>query len=63
LRRTYFLADQVRFGFARETMAVRYGLAESEVSLLTAVRHVKFLASRYRGQMLRRIIGNQGKLF
>jgi hypothetical protein len=57
LRRAYFLADQLRFGFARETMAVRYGLAESDVSLLTMGRHVSFLVSRYRGQMLRRITG------
>lgn len=57
LRRGYFLADQLRFGFARETMAVRYGLAESDVSLGTIGRHLAFLASRYRGQMLRRITG------
>lgn len=57
LRRAYFLADQLRFGFARETMAVRYGLAESDVSIITIRRHVAFLASRYRGQMLRRIMG------
>jgi Uncharacterised nucleotidyltransferase len=57
LRRVYFLADQLRFGFARETMAVRYGLADSDVSLVTIGRHVAFLCSRYRGQMLRRITG------
>ncbi len=57
LRRALFLADQIRFGFARETMAVRYDLAESDVSLVTVGRHLKFLASRYRGQMLRRLIG------
>jgi hypothetical protein len=57
LRRGGFLADQLRFGFARETMAVRYGLAESEVSLLTAARHLRFLVRYYHGQMLRRLIG------
>ena len=60
LRRSYFLLDQLRFGFARETMAIRYGLPESEVSVVTLGRHVGFLASRYRGQILRRIIG-QGR--
>jgi hypothetical protein len=58
LRRCLFVADQLRFGFARETMAVRYGLAESSVSLGTIGRHLAFLARRYRGQMLRRITGH-----
>lgn len=57
LRRGYFLADQLRHAFARETMAVRYGLAESEVSAGTIRRHLSFLLRRYRGRMLRRISG------
>jgi hypothetical protein len=57
LRRGHFLADQLRFGFARETMAVRYGIAENEVSLLTAMRHLRFLVRYYRGQMLQRFTG------
>jgi hypothetical protein len=61
LRRGYFLADQLRFGFARETMAVRYGLAETEVSPLTAARHLRFLARRYRGQLLRRLTGRTAR--
>jgi Uncharacterised nucleotidyltransferase len=56
-RRVYFLADKVRFGFARETMAVRYGLAESEGSLRMIGIHLSFLARRYRGQLLRRLTG------
>lgn len=57
VRRGFFLADQLRFGFARETMAVRYGLAESDVSPLTAARHARFLMRYYRGQVLRRLTG------
>jgi Uncharacterised nucleotidyltransferase len=62
LRRCLFLADQLRFGFARETLAVRYGLAESSVSMGTIGRHLAFLARRYRGQMLRRITGHGDRL-
>jgi hypothetical protein len=62
LRRGCFIADQLRFGFARETMAVRYGLAESDVSLGTIGRHLWFLVRHYRGQMLRRITGYGDKL-
>jgi hypothetical protein len=61
LRRGHFLAAQLRFGFARETMAVRYGLVETEVSPLTAVRHLRFLARYYRGQVLRRLMGRDAR--
>jgi hypothetical protein len=62
-RRAAFLADQLRHGFARETMAMRYGLAESEVSLGTVARHLRFLVGRYRGNMLRRLIGQGDRAF
>jgi hypothetical protein len=57
LRRGRFLADQVRHGFARETMAVRYGIAETEVTTHTVARHLRFLLRHYRGQMWRRLTG------
>lgn len=57
LRRSFFLADQLRYGFARETMAVRYGVAEPDVTTGTAARHIAFLLRRYRGQILRRLTG------
>jgi hypothetical protein len=63
LRRGYFLADQFRHGFARETMAMRYGLAESDVSAGTIRRHVSFLVRRYRGKTLRRISGRSERVF
>lgn len=62
-RRASFLADQLRHGFARETMAMRYGLAESEVSLGTVARHLKFLFGRYRGTLARRLIGHRDRAF
>jgi hypothetical protein len=57
LRRGVFLADQLRYGFSRETMAVRYGVAEPDVTTRTAARHIAFLLRRYRGQILRRLTG------
>jgi hypothetical protein len=56
-RRAIFVVDQLRFGFARETLAARYQLKEADVSLGTVARHVSFLARRYRGKMLRRLTG------
>jgi hypothetical protein len=60
LRRGYFLADQFRFGFSRETMAVRYGV--EEMSLGTIGRHLAFLKQHYRGQILRRLTGRGDRL-
>jgi hypothetical protein len=57
-RRLIFLADQFRFGFARETLASRYRLNEAKVSLGTVARHIRFLGRRYRGKMLRRLSGS-----
>ena len=55
------LADQVRFAFARETLAVRYGLDEQDVSIRTVGRHLRFLTRHYRGRMLDRLFGEHGK--
>jgi hypothetical protein len=57
LRRARFLADQVRFGFSRKTMAVRYQLDEDAVSLATYCRHLQFLLQRYRGRLWGRLSG------
>jgi len=57
-RRTIFIFDQLRFGFARETLATRYQLNAADVSVSVVVRHISFLARRYRGKMLRRLIGS-----
>lgn len=57
LRRARFLADQVRFGFSKETMAVRYRLDKDVVNLATYGRHLQFLLQRYRGRMWQRLTG------
>jgi hypothetical protein len=61
LRRTRFLVDRLRFGFARETLATRYRVGAADVSIATVGRHLLFLARRYRGQMLRHIIGRRDR--
>jgi hypothetical protein len=62
LRRARFLADQVRFGFSRKTMAVRYRLDEDAVSLATYGRHLQFLLQRYRGRLWGRLTGRGDRL-
>jgi len=57
LRRARFLADQVRFGFSRRTMAVRYHLDEDAVSVATYGRHLQFLLQRYHGRLWQRLTG------
>jgi hypothetical protein len=58
-RRVIFVIDQFRFGFARRTLATRYQLNEADVSLGTVVKHVRFLARRYRGKRLQRLTGGR----
>lgn len=62
LRRGLFLADQLRFGFSRETMAVRYGSPEQAMSLSSLARHLAFLARYHRGRILGRITGRSDRL-
>jgi len=61
-RRGRFLIDQLRFAFARETLAQRYGLKESDVSLRAIGPHLRFLARRYRGRWISRITGRRDRL-
>jgi Uncharacterised nucleotidyltransferase len=60
LRRARFVADQLRFGFARETLALRYKLDRKEVTLATAGRHLHFLTRHHQGRVLRRLFGPRG---
>jgi hypothetical protein len=62
LRRARFLADQVSFGFSRETMAVRYRLDKDAVNLATYGRHLQFLLQRYRGRVWQRLTGRGDRL-
>jgi hypothetical protein len=57
LRRGRFLADQVRFSFAKETLAARYKRYPQDVSPVTSARHLRFLARHYRGRMRDRLFG------
>jgi hypothetical protein len=59
LRRGSVLADEFRFAFARETLAVRYKLDPPDVSLATIGRHVRFLARHYRGRLRTRVFGRR----
>ena len=61
LRHCRRLSDQLRFGFARETLAVRYRLDENKVSIWTMGRHLRFLTRHYRGRMLYRLFGQRGR--
>jgi len=62
LRRARFLADQVSFGFSKETMAVRYRLDKDAVNLATYGRHLQFLLQRYRGRVWQRLTGRGDRL-
>ena len=61
LRHGRRLADQLRFGFARETLAVRYRLDEKQVSVWTVGRHLRFLIQHYRGRILDRLFGERSR--
>jgi hypothetical protein len=47
-RRASFVANRLRFGFHRDTLAQRYGLIDGEGVAKTMLRHVLFLVRRYR---------------
>jgi hypothetical protein len=59
LRHCRRLFDQLRFGFARETLAVRYG-ANTKFPIGAMVRHLRFLVRHYRGRIFLRLFGQRG---
>jgi len=61
MRRTRFIADQLRFSFARETLAMRYGIPRSRVSLMDAGRYVAHLFRQHRGRVLLRLTGHRDR--
>jgi hypothetical protein len=61
-RRAKFIADQLRFSFARETLALRYGKPPSRVSLVDAGRYLVHLLRQHRGRALRRLTGYRDRL-
>jgi DNA-binding transcriptional ArsR family regulator len=58
MRRVRFIADQLRFSFARETLAMRYGKPVARVSLADAGKHATELVRLHRGRWLRRLMGH-----
>ena len=61
-RRVRFLADQLRFAFAREILAERYGIPVSQVSPRQIGIHLAYLQRHYRGRMWRRLAGRRDRL-
>ena len=63
LRRTGYVADQIRASFARETLASKYDVPLSRVSLLHAGRNLMDLLRRHHGNLLQRLTGLQDQLW
>jgi hypothetical protein len=63
LRRTRYIADQIRTSFARETLAGKYGIPLARVSLLHVGRNMIDLLRRHRRRVLQRITGYQDQLW
>jgi len=63
LRRARSVADQLRTSFARETLAGKYDVAPTQVSLRHAVRNIADLLRRHRGNVLLRLTGNRDQLW
>lgn len=63
MRRGVTLADQLLASFARETLASKYDVPPSRVSLLHAGRNLMELLRRHRGTLLRRLSGPQDQLW
>jgi hypothetical protein len=62
LRRAKFIADQLRFSFARESLAMRAGVPPSQVSLMDGAKHAGRLLRLHRGRALRRLIGRSDRM-
>lgn len=61
LRRGLFVADKLRFAFAPETLAVRYGLGEGAGATAIA-RHIGFLLRLHRGNAFKRMFGRRDRM-
>lgn len=56
-RRARFLTRQLRRGFSREVLALRYGVRPDAVGILLRTRHAWFLLRRYRFRLGARLFG------
>jgi hypothetical protein len=63
IRRTKYITDQLRASFARETLANKYGIPPSRVSLLHAGKNLMDLLRRHHGNMLQRLTGYRDQLW
>jgi hypothetical protein len=55
-----FTADKLAFGFARETLAVRYDKPEQEVTAGEVVKHLTFLVRMHAGNIVRKFLHRRG---
>ena len=60
-RRIGFIADQLRFAFARETLAHRYRMDERDVTVATALSQAGSILGRYGLGIVSRIAGRQDR--
>jgi Uncharacterised nucleotidyltransferase len=57
IRRSACIADQLRSSFGRETLARKYGIPASQVSLWHAGKNLADLLRRHRGKLMQRVTG------
>lgn len=62
IRRIRMITDQLRVSFARETLASKYDVTPTQVSVRHAVRNLADLLRRHRGNLLLRLAGSRDQL-
>jgi hypothetical protein len=62
LRRALFVGDKLRFGFAPETLTVRYRLDPDRSASTAISAHIGFLLRLYRGNLLKRLTGRRDRM-
>ena len=62
LRRALYIADQLRFAFSPETLALRYRSRGAGSKVGMAARHLGFLGRKYRSGALSRIFGSKDRI-
>ncbi len=56
-RRLGFVVDQLRYSFAKDMLAARYGKAPAHISIADGARYLAHLLRTHRGRVLRRLVG------
>lgn len=62
LRRAFYIADQLRFAFSPQTLALRYQSRGEHSRLAMAIHHLGFLSRKYRTGALDRLFGSKDRL-